>query len=154
MSSRQPRGVKMYPWLQKPPDTKATNLTFNLPSPFWKINKSFSLHRYFSIWSTVISAMAGVRVMRNVTEIKYWVRPMTLTHACNIMSFSTMDQWKWILLPNRPYPNFSVNSSAKETYPKFATILSMSAKESAVMKITATREIFWTQLVKIPAARR
>ena len=47
MSSRQPRGVKMYPWLQKPPDTKATNLTFNLPSPFWKINKSFSLHRYF-----------------------------------------------------------------------------------------------------------
>ena len=30
MSSRQPRGVKMYPWLQKPPDTKATNLTFNL----------------------------------------------------------------------------------------------------------------------------
>ena len=44
-----------------------------------------------------------------------------------------------------------VNSGAKETYPKFATVLSMNAKQSAAMEITATREIFWTQLIKIPA---
>ena len=90
--------------------------------------------------------------MKTVKEINHWGwGGMASTDACYSMSDSTMDQCKKRFFTKESYLKKHVMIGTRPNPAIAPETLSLNAEKSAAIKITATRETFWTQMIKFPA---
>lgn len=90
--------------------------------------------------------------MKTVKEINHWGwGGMASTDACYSMSDSTMDQCKRRFFTKESYLKKHVMIGTRPNPAIAPETLSLNAEKSAAIKITATRETFWTQMIEFPA---
>lgn len=104
-----------------------------------------------AVFCTVIGASV-INLMKTVKEINHWGwGGMASTDACYSMSDSTMDQCKRRFFTKESYLKKHVMIGTRPNPAIAPETLSLNAEKSAAIKITATRETFWTQMIKFPA---